>query len=53
MKVYKIQAEENGTALYCKKWNDVESYMGDQFSLVMVLEMDEKTFKQLPEFSGF
>jgi len=56
MKVYRVQAEEDGTPLYCKMWIDVLEYIGDVGEspmLISIVEMTEEEYNSLPEFSGF
>ena len=56
MKMYKVQAEENGNALYCDMLETVNEYIGDvgeEPILVSRAEMTEEEFDALPEFVGF
>jgi len=53
MDMYKVQAEEGGKFLVCKNWNDVREYIGDSPILITLVDMTEKEYDSLEEFTGF
>ena len=52
MKVYRVQAEEDGTPLYCKMWIDVLEYIGDVGESPMLISIVEMTSSHPIEIGG-
>jgi len=53
MKVYQLKDINADTSLYCKTWNEIKDFVGNDFLSIRILEMTERNYKELPEFSGF
>ena len=55
MRLYKIQVEKDGAALFCSMIEIIDEYLqiGEEPILVSIVEMTEEEYKNLEEFEGF